>query len=290
MRYAFISAEKANYPLTLLCRVMKVASSGYYAWFASSKTDRQQENEKLIPLVREISRESGRTYGSRRMAEALSARGAACGRVRAATLMRLAGVSVKRKKKFKVTTDSRHKLPVAPNLLNRDFEVAKPNRIWVSDVTYIWTREGWLYLATVLDLFSRQVVGWAMSRRMAQELVMDAFKMAIWRRRPSPGLILHTDQGSQYCGYAFQQLLKNAGAISSMSRKGDCWDNAVAESFFGSLKTERVSWRSYQTREEAKRDIVHYLEMFYNSKRLHSYLGYVSPRQFEEMWYLGKAA
>ena len=193
MRYAFISAEKANYPLTLLCRVMKVASSGYYAWLAAGKTDRQQENEKLIPLVREISRESDRTYGSRRMAEALSARGAACGRVRAATLMRLAGVSVKRKKKFKVTTDSRHKLPVAPNLLNRDFEVAKPNRIWVSDVTYIWTREGWLYLATVLDLFSRQVVGWALADRMNSKLVTDAFKMALWRRRPEPCLVFHAD-------------------------------------------------------------------------------------------------
>lgn len=284
MRYAFISAEKANYPLILLCRVMKVASSGYYAWLASGKTKRQKENEKLIPLILEISRESDRTYGERRIAEALNAHGIPCGRVRAATLMRLAGVSVKRKKKFRVTTDSRHKLPVAPNLLNRDFEVAEPNSVWVSDITYVWTREGWLYLATVLDLFSRQVVGWAMSNRITQELVMDAFTMALWRRRPSPGLILHSDRGSQYCGQAFQQLLKNSGAISSMSRKGDCWDNAVAESFFGTLKTERVSWRSYQTREEAKRDIVDYLEMFYNSRRLHSYLGYVSPRQFEEMW------
>ncbi len=290
MRYRFISAEKANYPLNMLCRVMKVASSGYYAWLAAGKSKRQQENQGLIPLVREISRESDRTFGSRRMAEALRARGIPCGRVRAASLMRLAGVSVKRKKKFKVTTDSRHNLPVAPNLLNRDFEVAEPNRTWVSDITYVWTREGWLYLATVLDLFSRQVVGWAMDRRITQELVMEAFEMALWRRRPSSGLILHSDRGSQYCSGAFQQLLKESGAISSMSRKGDCWDNAVAESFFGTLKTERVSWRSYQTREEAKRDIVDYLEMFYNSKRLHSYLGYVSPRQFEEMWYLGKAA
>lgn len=290
MRYAFISAEKANYPLTLLCRVMKVAASGYYAWARSFKSGRQTENEKLIPIVREISRESDATYGERRIAEALCARGIPCGRVRAASLMRLAGVSVKRKKKFRVTTDSRHKLPVAPNLLGRDFEAAEPNQTWVSDITYVWTREGWLYLATVLDLFSRQVVGWAMSNRINKELVMDAFKMATWSRRPGSGLILHTDRGSQYCSDAFQKLLKSSGAISSMSRKGDCWDNAVAESFFGTLKTERISWRSYQTREEAKRDIVDYLEMFYNSKRLHSYLGYVSPRQFEEMWYLGKAA
>lgn len=290
MRYGFISAEKANYPLTLLCRVMKVASSGYYAWLGAGKTKREQENEKLIPLVREISRESDRTYGERRIAQALSARGIPCGRVRAATLMRLAGVSVKRKKKFKVTTDSKHNLPVAPNLLNRDFEVAEPNRVWISDITYVWTCEGWLYLAAVLDLFSRQVVGWAMSKRMTKELVMDAFKMAFWRRRPESGFVYHTDRGSQYCSYEFQKLLRDSGGISSMSRKGDCWDNAVAESFFGTLKTERVSWRSYQTREEAKRDIVDYLEMFYNSKRLHSYLGYVSPRQFEEMWYLRKAA
>lgn len=208
-----------------------LTSSGYYAWLASSKTERQQENEKLIPLVREISRESDRTYGERRIAQALSARGIPCGRVRAATLMRLAGVSVKRKKRFKVTTDSKHNLPVAPNLLNRDFEVAEPNRVWISDITYVWTREGWLYLAAVLDLFSRQVVGWAISKRMTKELVMDAFKMALWRRRPGSGLVYHSDRGSQYCSDAFQQLLEASGAISSMSRKGDCWDNAVAESF-----------------------------------------------------------
>ena len=172
---------------------MKVASSGYYAWPAQGKSRRQLENERLIPLVREISQESDRTFGSRRIAQALCARGIPCGRVRAATLMRLAGVSVKRKKKFKVTTDSRHKLPVAPNLLKRDFKVSAPNRAWAGDITYIWTAEGWLYLATVLDLFSRQVVGWAMSNRITQVLVMDAFKMAIWRRRPSSGLILHSD-------------------------------------------------------------------------------------------------
>ena len=171
---------------------MQVSRSGFYNWMRGAQTKRALVYRKLLPVVRELFLQSGATYGSRRMAKALSARGDPCGRVRAATLMHLAGISVKRKKKFKVTTDSRHKLPVAPNLLARDFEVAKPNRIWVSDVTYIWTREGWLYLATVLDLFSRQVVGFAMSRRMTQGLAMDAFKMANWRRRPSPGLILHT--------------------------------------------------------------------------------------------------
>lgn len=290
MRYRFISAEKANFPLTMLCRVMKVATSGFYAWEKGPRSSREQENEKLLGLVREIHRLSDQTYGSRRMAKALTARGVPCGRARARTLMKLAGVKVRKKKRFRATTDSKHKLPVAPNLLMRNFTVDEPNRAWVSDITYIWTYEGWLYLAAILDLFSRRVVGWAMSNRITRQLVMDALNMAVFKRRPGPGLVCHTDRGSQYCSDDFQNLLASYDMISSMSRKGDCWDNAVAESFFGTLKTERVCFTSYRTREKAKLDLVDYIEMFYNSNRLHSTIGYISPMQFENMWLLEKAA
>jgi putative transposase len=251
---------------------------------------RRRENERLIPLVREAHKVSKGTYGTRRMAEELGARGNPCGRSRARTLMKLAGVSVRRCRKFKATTDSKHDLPVAPNVLDREFEVKEPNRVWVSDITYIWTAVGWLYLAVVLDLFSRQVVGWSMNKRISKQLVMDALRMGVWRRRPDAGLIFHSDRGSQYCSNDFQELLKTNGMVSSMSRKGDCWDNAVAESFFGSLKTERVFLAAYQTREEARRDIVDYIEMFYNSKRRHSYLGYMSQKEFEKMKMFREAA
>jgi transposase InsO family protein len=204
--------------------------------------------------------------------------------------MKLARVEAKQKKKFKATTDSKHDLPVAPNLLNRQFEATEPNRVWVSDITYIWTASGWLYLAVILDLFSRRVVGWSMDRRITKKLVIDALRMGIWRRRPDRRLIFHSDRGSQYCSNDFQKFLRASGMISSMSRKGDCWDNAVAESFFGSLKTERVFQSDYRSREEARRDIVDYIEMFYNSRRRHSRLGYLSPRQFEEMRIFRKAA
>ena len=204
--------------------------------------------------------------------------------------MKLAGVEAKQKKKFKATTDSKHDLPVAPNLLERNFEVSEPDRVYCSDITYIWTTEGWLYLAVILDLFSRRVVGWSMSNRITKKLVIDALQMAAWRRRPEDGLIFHSDRGSQYCSNDFQKMLKKHGMTSSMSRKGDCWDNSVAESFFGTLKVERVFDSIYQTREEAKRDIVDYIEMFYNSKRRHSYLGYLSPKEFEKMMSMKKAA
>jgi len=269
---------------------MQISRSGYYAWRKRGKSSRQRENERLISVVRLAHKKSKGTYGARRMAEEIEAHGSSCGRFRAGTLMKLAGVAAKQKKKFKATTDSKHNLPVAPNLLNRRFKVKEPDRVYVSDITYIWTREGWLYLAVILDLFSRQVVGWSLSTRMSRKLIMNALLMAIWRRRPASGLIFHSDRGSQYCSNDFQKMLKTHGMLSSMSRKGNCWDNAVAESFFGSLKTERVFFSNYITREEARRDIVDYIEMFYNSNRRHSYLGYVSPKEFEELWLLRKAA
>lgn len=197
--------------------------------------------------------------------------------------MRLAGVCVKQKKKFRATTDSNHNLPVAPNLLDRQFDVGAPNRVWVSDITYIWTVTGWLYLATVMDLFSRRIVGWSMDTSMTRKLVSDALLMAIWRRKPDKGLIHHSDRGSQYCSDDYQKLLKQHGMVCSMSRKGNCWDNAVMERFFHSLKSEQVGFTRYQTPEEAKKDIVDYIEMFYNSRRAHSYLGYLSPNEYERV-------
>jgi len=196
--------------------------------------------------------------------------------------MKEAGVSVRQRKKYKITTNSNHKQPVFDNLLKRDFAVAQPDLAYAGDVTYIWTQEGWLYLAVVIDLFSRKVVGWSMSSRMKAGLVCDALKMSIWRRRPKEGLIHHSDRGSQYASQDFRTLLKVHGIKGSMSRKGDCWDNAVVESFFGSLKQERVQWENYQTRYEAQQDILEYITMWYNSDRLHSYLGYMSPNDYEQ--------
>ena len=209
-----------------------------------------------------------------------------CGKHKAGTLMKLAGVRAKQRKRFKATTDSNHRLPVAPNLLNRSFSVTTPNCVWVGDITSIWTSEGWLYLAVVIDLYSRRLVGWSMNKYISKHLVMDALTMTIWRRKPSRGLIFHSDRGSQYCSHDFQNLLKNHGILSSMSRKGDCWDNAVAESFFGSLKIEQVFGMRYLSRSAARQDIVDYIEMFYNSRRRHFSPGYIYPMEFEkqQLW------
>jgi transposase InsO family protein len=204
--------------------------------------------------------------------------------------MKKAGVTVKHSRKFRVTTDSKHNLPVAPNLLARNFQVDRPNTVWCSDITYLWTMEGWLYLATVIDLFSRKVVGWAMSNRINASLATDALSMAYWRRKPEKGLIHHSDRGSQYAGGDYQNLLGSYGMICSMSRKGDCWDNAVAESFFHSMKTEWTTRMLYRNRGDARSDVIHYIEMFYNSNRLHSYLNYKNPNDFEKNFMWAKAA
>lgn len=275
----------------MLCKVMQVSRSGYYSWKKRGKSSRDQERERLIPKVKEIHKASRGAYGSRRVAKELeSATGTRCGKHKAGTLMKLAGVEAKQRKKFKATTNSKHNLPVAPNILVRRFTVTKPDFVWVGDITYVWTSEGWLYLAVVIDLYSRRVVGWAIGNRMTKQLVMDALIMAVWRRKPSSGLIFHSDRGSQYCSHDYQKLLKRHGIRSSMSRKGDCWDNAVAESFFGTFKTEQIHGVRYVTRDQAKGNIVDYIEMFYNSKRLHSYLGYMSPMEWEEKRLLQKAA
>jgi putative transposase len=290
LRCQYISSVKKAYPISVMCEAMKVSRSVYYKWENRSEAERWKERKRLIPMVKEIHNQSRGSYGTRRISEELKSRGIPCGRDKARTLMKLSEVSARQSKKFKVTTDSKHNFPIAPNHLDRNFEVGKPNRAWVSDITYVWTQEGWLYLTVIIDLYSRLVIGWSINNRIDKGLVMDALRMAIWRRRPETNLIFHTDRGSQYCSDEFQEMLKKNRMISSMSRKGNCWDNAVSESFFGSLKTERLYGSPYQTREETRRELVDYIEMFYNSRRLHSYLGYLSPKEFEEKRKLNEAA
>jgi putative transposase len=260
-----------------------VSRSGFYGFQRRGQRPPDRDREALLADVKQIAESSQYSYGSRRMARALRALGYPVGRDKARRLMREAGVIVRYKKRYRVTTNSDHQEPVFPNRLERHFEASAPNQKWVADLTYVWTREGWLYLAVIVDLYSRCVVGWSLSERMQSTLVCDALQMAVWRRRPQPGnLIHHSDRGSQYASKAFRKLLEHYGIEGSMSRKGDCWDNAVAESFFATLKAERVRWRSYATRAEAKQDIIDYVVMFYNSQRLHSYLDYQSPNEFEK--------
>ena len=265
-----------------MCRLLGVTRNGYYSfWKRKVKSRGEQNHRELLEAVRDIAKASDNSYGSRRMKKALGALSYPVSRQKARRLMREAGVMVRHRKKYKVTTNSNHKKPVFENVLNRGFQVDRPNQAYVGDITYLWTCEGWLYLAVVIDLFSRKVVGWSMSTRMKSRLVCDALKTAIWQRRPTKGLIVHSDRGSQYASNEYQQLLRSNGFIGSMSRKGNCWDNAVVESFFGTLKQERVQWRNYQTRYEAQQDVLQYISMWYNADRMHSYLGYVSPNQYE---------
>jgi putative transposase len=289
VRYAFIAAHRLQFRVRPMCLVLNVSASGFHEWLGRGKSRREIEDARLVEGIVKVFGESKETYGVRRVRRQLMADGEVCSRRRVRRLMRKYGIRPRTRRKFRVTTDSKHCMPVADNLLSRRFISAGPNQAWVSDVTYIWTLEGWLYLATVIDLHSRIVVGWSMSERIDRILVLDALWMAINRRNPGAGLIHHSDRGSQYASDDYQKLLTGHGMRCSMSRKGDCWDNAVAESFFGSLKTELVHHRVYRTREEARRDIFEYIEVFYNRVRLHSTLGYLSPVQFETA-VLAKAA
>lgn len=264
----------------MLCKVMQVSRSGYYRFI---KQGYKAENLNLILEVKALAKLSRSSYGSRQISKNLKAKGYSVGRYRARTLMRKAGVECKQRRRYRVTTDSCHSLPIAENVLNRDFTAQDVNQKWAADLTYLWTQEGWLYLAAVLDLFSRRVVGWALADHMREELVEDALRMALGRRRPSQGLLHHSDRGVQYASRAYQVCLQEAGIVVSMSRKGNCWDNSIMERFFGSLKSERTDHIIYHSREEAKADVIDYIEMFYNSQRLHSSLGYVTPLMFEQM-------
>ncbi len=277
--------------MRLLCRLMGVSRSGFYDWVRRQRQDPDPLREEMLGWIKDLAKGSDHTYGSRRMAKGLRALGYPVGRYRARGLMREAGVWVRYRRRYRVTTNSNHRQPVFENRLKRDFSPSAANQVWAGDISYVWTHEGWLYLAVVIDLYSRKVVGWSMGKRLTSSLACDALQMALWRRKPPKGqLIHHSDRGVQYASRAFRRVLKAHGIEGSMSRKGDCWDNAVVESFFGSLKSERVHWRNYQSREEARADIVEYIGMFYNSRRLHSYLGYQSPDEFERNGQLADAA
>jgi putative transposase len=284
MKYEFIDVSRQNWPVAVMCETLEVSRSGYYDYVRTQAAEDSTDDLELITRIKAIHAETRQCYGSRRMTRALQAEGYQVGRCKVRRLMKEAGVSVKRRTTRKPqTTDSRHGYGVAPNILNREFNVAKPNEAWVGDITYLWTQEGWLYLAVLLDLFSRKVVGWSLSSHVDTELVQGALEMAIGRRHPQAGLIHHTDRGSQYASHAYRDMLREHEMVCSMSGKGDCLDNAVAERFFGSLKRERTSHRHYETRQEARADVIDYIEMFYNSTRLHSYLGYTSPNEYEKM-------
>ena len=273
--------HRSTHGVQKMCLVIGASRSGYYRWKRQHLNKRQLENEKLLMAIRESHKKSRRAYGSPRIAEDLQAKGMKCGENRVARLMKIHGIVGKAKKKFKATTNSQHTLPVAENLLNQNFVAEKPNTVWLSDITYIPTVEGWLYLVVILDLYSRQVVGWAMSDRLTSGFVVKALYQAIGRRRPASGCIFHSDRGIQYASMDFRDILRAYGLVQSMSRKGNCYDNAVAESFFHTLKTEHVYDYRYETRAEARQSIFEYIEMFYNRQRRHSALGYRSPVTFE---------
>lgn len=264
-----------------MCEVLEASRSGYYAWCTRPVSPRKREDDRLTELIKEIHKEK-KVYGSPRMFVELRRSGERCGRNKVARLMRQARIRAEYKKKFRVTTDSRHHLPVALNLLNRDFTATALNQKWCSDISYIWTDEGWLYLGATLDLFNRKIIGWSMNERMPRKLVCDSLEMAIRRNRPcAAGLIHHSDRGRQYCSDDFQAMLKDNEIACSMSRKGNCWDNAPMESFFHTLKTELVYRKRFRTRAQARREIFEYIEVFYNRQRLHSTLGYCTPEEFE---------
>nr|WP_143017541.1 IS3 family transposase [Catalinimonas alkaloidigena] len=283
MRYQFVHSHRDEFSVVAMCRVLEVSPSGYYAWCKRPESRRNRENSKLVMAIKEVHKGSGQTYGSPRIYQELAARGMPCSENRIARLMHLEGIQAKKVRRFKVTTDSKHKMPVAENLLDRQFAPELPDEKWGADITYIWTGQGWLYLAVVLDLFSRRVVGWQMQSTLERSLVVNALKMALKNRRPTAELLHHSDRGSQYASQEYQQLLALAEVSCSMSRKGNCWDNAPVESFFATLKRERVYHRHYTTRAEAKRDIFQYIEVWYNRKRRHSSLGYLSPVKYEAL-------
>jgi transposase InsO family protein len=280
--FAWIEERKAEFPVAVMCRVLEVSRSGFYAWRTRPPSAAEERREELTHEVQRIHAEVKGRYGSPRMHAELVARGEVCCVNFVAGLMKRAGITAKAKKRFVRTTDSNHTWPVAANVLDRQFHPSQPDTVWVADLTYIPTREGWLYLAAVEDLFSRRVVGWSLSESMTSRLVVDALEMAVGRRRPGEELLAHSDRGSQYASEHYQRVLSREGMVCSMSRRGDCWDNAPMESFFATLKKELVHREDYATREQAKASVFEYIEVFYNRVRRHSSLGFVSPAQFEQ--------
>ena len=278
-----IEAEKGKYSVSMMCRQLRVSRSGYYAWATRKPSLRKQQDEQLVVEIKTAHEASRGSYGSPRIVRDLKERGFRVGRRRVARLMRDNGITGHAPKRFRRTTDSKHGFEVADNVLNREFEVDAPDKVWATDITYIRTWQGWMYLAVVVDLFSRRVVGWSMATHMRTGLVLGALQMALGRRSPRLDLLAHSDRGSQYASHRYRQELQQRGITCSMSRKADCWDNAVVESFFATLKKELIHRRPWPSIRAARTAIAEYVEVFYNRKRRHSTLGYVSPAEFEKM-------
>ena len=282
MRYQFIDANKKAWPIRLMCKVLNVSSSGFYEWCKRLASAQADSNKKLDREIREVYDEHKQRYGVPRVTEELKERGFKCSENRVARRMQRLGLKGIQAKKFKRTTDSNHDKPVAPDLIEQDFTALVPNQKWVSDLTYVWTDEGWLYLAVIMDLYSRAIIGWSMGKRMTQQLMCDALTMALFRRGFPKGAIIHSDRGSQYCSKAYQRLIKVNGLRCSMGRRATCYDNAAMESFFHTLKVELVHRERYLTRQSAKGAIFEYIEIYYNRKRKHSAIGYRIPMLFEQ--------
>lgn len=284
MKFALIEAENAHFPIEFMCEQLEVSRSGFYAWRGRAPSQHAIEEQRLGVEVAAIHEASSKRYGSPRVHEELKSSGRKVGRNRIARLMQDNGLVARPQRRFKITTNSEHTLPIAPDLVQRDFTAAAPNQVWVTDITYIWTREGWLYLAAIVDLYARRVVGWATSNRIDTKLCLAALHAALRTRRPAPGLIHHSDRGCQYASRQYRATLDANGVRASMSRKGDCFDNAVAESIWSTLKAELVELTSFESREQARRALFEYIEVFYNRRRIHSRLGYRSPSVYETLF------
>lgn len=290
MKFGFIHAEKALYPVKMLCQLLGVTRQGYYAFAKRPVSERVQQEGSIRERLRVLHRESDGTYGSPRMLKALQSEGVRVSKRRIERALRSMGLQGRQRRRWRVTTRANPAHPVVGNVLARDFRASRPDEKWVTDISYVWTDEGWCYLAVILDLFSRAVVGWSMDTTLSTRLPLAAFDMALRRRKPQAGLLHHSDRGCQYTSADYRRALAESGITVSMSRKGNCWDNAVAESFFATLKTELVYRRSWLTRAELRAAVFEYIEVFYNRRRLHSSIGYKTPAQFESEYALGQAA
>ena len=281
MIYQFIDKQKNTHTVGKMAGVFKIHRNSYYRWKKNRKQGKELFHDLMVKEIKEIQESVKYAYGSPRVTKELKKRGYTVNHKYVANLMKENHLNCRKKRKFKLTTDSDHKMETSPNLLNRNFKVSSPNKVWASDITYVWTQEGWLYLCVIIDLFSRKVVGWSTSSRIDTDLLLRAFWMAVHVRKPKKGLMFHSDRGSQYCGKRFRNVLRSQGYIQSMSRKGNCWDNACAESFFKSLKSEWLYDINFKSRREAKDLLFEYIEIFYNRKRIHSFLDYFTPEQVE---------
>jgi transposase InsO family protein len=281
VKYGFIKEHQKLFSIAVLCDVLNVSRSGYYDWLNHKPGTRTCTNRQLDLKIRTIHMENKQRYGAPRITHVLKTQNMPCSHTRVARRMQVMNLKGIAKKKFKVTTDSSHLNPVFPNVLNRDFTTTMLNQKWASDITYIYTEEGWMYLAVVIDLYSRAIIGWSMAKRMKKNLVCDALMMALFKRKFPKNIVVHSDRGSQYCSNKYRNIIKNYKLIGSMSRKGNCWDNAIAESFFHTLKVELIQENRYKTRETARQSIFQYIEGYYNQKRLHSALDYKAPIELE---------